>query len=221
MMSGAVQAVRRIDSPVVAMAQARFSPNRRWATAYHEAGHAVIATLLGVPVRIATIEPRWGYDGLVRHDPVLSARNAELIADGRSRLRAERLILIALAGSEAQRRYRPSSVRRHHGQRDAEKALDLAMRVCGSERSVQAYLDWLSVVAADTVALRWPAIERVAQALYERGSLAKDEVLRLVRETALSALRSYGDAAGAADQVKMRGGARRPSSPPAAASPRS
>ena len=37
----------------------------RMATAYHEAGHAVIARTLGIPVKLATIKPGEGYAGRV------------------------------------------------------------------------------------------------------------------------------------------------------------
>jgi hypothetical protein len=44
----------------------------------------------------------------------------------KKRLRVERDILVALAGMEAQRRFRSRSVRRYHAQQDYQNAVDRA-----------------------------------------------------------------------------------------------
>jgi len=62
--------------------------------AHHEAGHAVIALVLDIPVRYASIEPRKNTWGRVAHGPAES-RDLELI--------------LAVAGPQAQRRFAPRS----------------------------------------------------------------------------------------------------------------
>src|ERR1700756_1909637 len=75
------------------------------ATAFHEAGHAFMAWRQGVPVYKATIIPGDDTLGHVRHGKVLFKGDWKDLAIGdsdRTRMRAERLIMICLAGPEAQ-----------------------------------------------------------------------------------------------------------------------
>ena len=88
-------------------------------------------------------------------------------------------VIACLAGQEAQRRYSPRSLRHSdHNQAggDYKLALDLALMVNASEEQATAYLKWLSIVTHDLVALWWPQVERVAGALFERGTLTAEEI---------------------------------------------
>ncbi len=94
----------------------------RAATAYHEAGHAVIANSLHVPLKSVTIKPGDGYSGMLHHAPVLTRRDIRKINEysetPHQRDRMEKLAMICLAGPMAQRRYAPRSWRRWHGEAD-------------------------------------------------------------------------------------------------------
>jgi hypothetical protein len=158
----------------------RLSTAQLGATSYHEAGHAVIAQMLGVRVHLISIEPGEHWDGFVRHEKVLSKAQAYVLPDGRKRLRAERLMQIALAGPLAQRRYRRCSFRSAHARSDYENVTDLALSICGSERSTDAYLRWLSIVVTEAVDRHWPIIDVVAKELFERRTLTGTALRELV-----------------------------------------
>jgi hypothetical protein len=85
----------------------------REATAYHEAGHMLAAWRTGIRIKRATIVPGKGFAGLVEQES--SLRRTQLDSD-RARLRAEKWVLIALAGPAAQRHFRRRSWRAFHGQ---------------------------------------------------------------------------------------------------------
>ena len=103
----------------------------RWATAYHEAGHAVVSWLLGIALRRegVTIVPdnaagnsgscatRW-----------TSRKTIEWDASERNRFRAEKDIQCLLAAEIAQWRYNPHSMRRYHSSSDRKQMDDLLTR---------------------------------------------------------------------------------------------
>jgi hypothetical protein len=148
----------------------------RWATAYHEAGHAIAAWCSGVKVRNATIIPTHDYQGKVEHANVLRGINLDINNSARGDRRIKKLVVICLAGIEAQRRYNPRSIRSYHGSSDRSTAVTLALKANGSADSATAYLRWLNVVTGDLVAGSWPQIERVAKELFARGALETEEI---------------------------------------------
>jgi hypothetical protein len=144
---------------------------QRKATAYHEAGHAVVALFLGYKPRSATIIPAVDFHGQVKHDSPLRGIKLDIDDSDRARLRVERAIMICFAGPLAQQRYRPRSWRRWHGASDFQTAADLALRVSGSEEAATAFLRWLELQTRSIVIARWTLIDRVAQALLEHDKL--------------------------------------------------
>jgi hypothetical protein len=145
-----------------------------WATAYHEAGHAVAATAYGKGIRRqgATIVPdlkgALGSVWMRKHIP--GDPSVAYSLTGRMRLRIEEDIMVSLAGPIAQRCFRPSSVRSHHGRGDHEAAIDLLMYIVGDERELKAYWRLLMVRTENFVRLpfRWMQIEAIAKALMEK-----------------------------------------------------
>lgn len=105
---------------------AKGPPSRSEATAYHEAGHAVVAFWLGLRVHSVTIVPDavGGTVGVCRHSAGIG-RSVDYDRSDRNRLRMERAVMCSLAGIEAQRKHRASSVRNYHAHSDYEKAVDL------------------------------------------------------------------------------------------------
>lgn len=153
------------------------------ATAYHEAGHAVAAHLVGIRVLSAGIEPAEGFLGLVAHEGV----GAELLAVAQGsapltlalRARLEAHVLMLLAGSIAEHRQRG---RRDHigSSQDHARALDWLERVSGTPAEAEAYAAWLGHRAEGLLTLGWAEVERLAAALLEQGSLAGETVHALV-----------------------------------------
>ncbi len=95
------------------------------ATAYHEAGHAVMAMETGRAVRLVTVVPEGNYLGVCRHTaaPAWLSPDAHL---GRREIRwLERCILIRMAGPAAERRF--TGRRNHVGARyDYDSLIDMA-----------------------------------------------------------------------------------------------
>lgn len=153
---------------------------RKSAVAFHEAGHAVAAVFLNVPVKSATIVRGPGYLGLVQYKNVLARVNpdTEGMSD-RVRSRIERCIIVGLAGPLAQKRAFPRSLRKWHSHRDYADACDLAVRVSGSAASATAFLKWLETRTGDLLDTRWQCVERVAAELLRRNTLEAAEIEKL------------------------------------------
>lgn len=150
------------------------------ATAYHEAGHAVAAHFLELPLRRATIVPNEeeGTAGHVLYRP-LPQRLREALAYGRptpaQRVRAENQVISAFAGPIAERRY--------YGRRnlvgassDYQQIADFLFALSASDDEVTAYANWLEQRAISLIETRWRAVEAVATALLERQTLSGSEV---------------------------------------------
>jgi hypothetical protein len=168
--------------------QAQNQPRRklmqREATAYHEAGHAVAAWRLRVRIGrkgvsiissedfFGTVHLRKGFRG----DPVVEMTAA-------MRVGLENQIITTLAGEAAQRKYRPSSVRSHHGSVDRKNVTYLLCSLVGSDRECRAYYKWLQIRAEQLVenTFCWTAIEAVAKTLMQRNRLSAKEVSEVIQ----------------------------------------
>jgi hypothetical protein len=115
----------------------------RWATAFHEAGHAVACRRLGLKVRSASTVPEGDSAGRVVHRDPWRGINLEWNDSARADRRAKAVIIMCLAGPEAQRRYSPRSWRFVHGASDRAAVVDLALRMNGSNEAATAYVRWL------------------------------------------------------------------------------
>lgn len=180
-----------------------------YASAYYEAGHAVIAMHLGLGL------PETGLSVVPSDDvsEVVSIERDHSDSPGTSlnhnkRQRIESRVMETLAGTAAQRYFRYLPTNPVHGEQDQGKALDLLFLISGSNEEREAYLMWLTVRVQDMLTM--PAvccqIIAVADALLERKSLTAREV----RKVSLRALgrASLQPATGGADHrmEQHRGG---------------
>ena len=112
---------------------ARITPTREMRTAHHEAGHVVIAFFSSRLPRVKRVtivpDPTTGTLGHWLPWPTPSFR-PDLNEDARTTLRILQEIPALLAGTVAERRL---AGRYNHvgAQSDREKALDLALYICG------------------------------------------------------------------------------------------
>jgi hypothetical protein len=167
------------------------------ASAYHEAGHAVAASLLGddiVDVRInrdARNTAEIG-GGVTRHDPCyavaqkLGATSVKTSSD-EYRKAWEVNLIVALAGPEAQRRYDPKSLRKSQHRTD-KRDIDEHLRGVEPQSTRERYRHWGKRNAALIVSKYWPAIEKVAAAPLEHGVLTGEEVKTILAACELPAL---------------------------------
>jgi hypothetical protein len=81
----------------------------------------------------ATIVPAEDCEGCVHHESPLRGIKLDVDGSDRAEIKANKMVLVCLAGPAAQRHYNPESlddsVRRWHGVSDFDTALDLALRL--------------------------------------------------------------------------------------------
>ena len=157
--------------------------NRKKQMAYHEAGHAVIARMLGVGVpqlTLVSVDADNAAGAITASAAALADRN-DLFAYVAG---IEKDIKVSIAGPQSQNIYRPSDENHDEWESDRQTQLSLALKIvllkagidipdAGLQASVSAdQLDeakrLLARLAEETRALviaNWPAITRVAEAL--------------------------------------------------------
>jgi hypothetical protein len=149
-------------------------------TAYHEARHAVAAVALNVAIGkkgVSILSDQDSVGRLYTHKHV--SGDPQSLLTGRMRLRLEETTIVSLADEIAQRKYRPSSVDRHHAGSDRD--FDRLSCMVGNPRELVAYWRWLLIRAENLVNSppRWAQIEAVAKALMERKTLSASEVRQI------------------------------------------
>ena len=151
-------------------------------TAYHEAGHGVVAWLKGVRTRKLSIIPDEGSFGRHIHHPYFSGINLDFDESPRAQRRAENMVLVLCAGPAAQRRFNPKGFRSHHASDDWHQAIQLLSHLESDNEVVQVYYDMFELKARNLVAspVYWPCIEAVAEALLERRQLSGSEVKDII-----------------------------------------
>lgn len=125
----------------------------REAAAYHEAGHAVLAWALGSKVRFVRIDITGGGECQCE-DPV----------------EAEGKFILCFAGPASQRKHGP--VEAWHGGNDYAQAVKVGECFGISDARASKLIGRAHELVAD----HWDSIERMADALIERGALEDDEV---------------------------------------------
>jgi Peptidase family M41 len=165
---------------------------RREAVAYHEAGHAVVAHMLGHQVRRVSIAPKSGSEGRVSwRNPIKNPSVRGKLEYGseadldRVRYRIDHAIIVSMAGAFAQKRHNPRSGWRYSGSgaargesllkgSDDQQALALMSRVHEDEKVRDAYWRYLEARAEALVKRYWSRIERLAITLLDREIISGD-----------------------------------------------
>ena len=161
-------------------------------TAYHEAGHAVVAWRLGLKINAISIVPSSdGSLGRIYHSNPLRGIDLELNESMRARARAENAIMVFLAGPIAQRRFNPHGFRRYHASTDWEAAAKLLLRIAGeSPKAARAYWTLLEEWTTGMVSSSWVEIETLAEAVLERQSLNASQIRRVIFDDAFDRRRA-------------------------------
>jgi hypothetical protein len=147
--------------------------------AYHEAGHAVMAMLCGIRVLRVALKFEYTTNGSTETDD--SPRTAHSQAE---RELLEKHVLVSLAGSAAQSRANPASLKlfMDSGDRDAAGALLRLLLSEGAteERITELTESWMErAVERITDRTVWRAVETVATELQEKYFLSGAEAQRL------------------------------------------
>ncbi len=134
------------------------------ATAYHEAGHAVMALALGRPVAHVSIRPGREFLGTCAFGKAVFRPSEDWL---------EREALIALAGAAAEAR-RTGEYAWGAAARDQAYVEELALQRAGGARQAQRLLRRLLAKAEHLLARQenWRAVERLAAELLRRGEIS-------------------------------------------------
>jgi hypothetical protein len=152
--------------------------SKRESTAYHEAGHAVAAWSLGLKVRKATIVSADDHLELAVHDSPLRGISSSMGVSAAAERKANKAVIIYLAGPAAQRKFRPRSWRNQHGQADYDSATALAL--CLNDGDVEmatAYLEWMRLWAERIITNNWRFVVAVAEKLLRENVLDRSAVV--------------------------------------------
>ena len=150
-------------------------------TAYHEAGHAVVAYLLGRRLKRVSIVPNSDAETL-GHCQRVPHRNFHPDRIGTKfdgRMVDE--MVASIAGPMAEEKF---SGRRHTqgAQKDYQMAEDLVAYVTPSFEEGRDFYKWVRGRTKRMLDTRWPQVTAVAEALLEKQELAGDKVLKVIGE---------------------------------------
>jgi hypothetical protein len=159
--------------------------NKDAATAYHEAGHAVVAWCLDLDLGSATIVPDGDSAGHVMIEPEEPSTCAAAVQGGPwhpYRLLLEKRVMVLQAGEVAQRRSNPRSVRRGHSQDDFKRCVDILRIYAPDEekRDVGSHYRLLCNWTAHLIEQHWHLVEAVAKALLERRELSGPQIRAVI-----------------------------------------
>jgi ATP-dependent Zn protease len=130
--------------------------------AYHEAGHAVTSFILNSKIYRVSIEPQNGSAGNVWSERLVN-HSIEYDNSCRNQCRVERKIMILLAGHEAQKMFRPSSIRRHHRASDMQAVANLLSRIAANGEEQDAYMRLLRIRTRNLLSAKWHCVQAVAK----------------------------------------------------------
>jgi hypothetical protein len=156
------------------------------ATAYHEAGHAVVSRYTGREMKHVTIRPDRTTLGHVRlakdrrlHRALRDCIDHMGAVTPGKKDAIERLVIILFAGGIAEKK---QSRRKCFARSDIDhrQAMDLVESLSSCHKELEAWAHLLWVRAESCVALWWPEIKAVAAALLERETLTGDEVKEIL-----------------------------------------
>jgi hypothetical protein len=163
----------------------RRSPLVIESTAYHEAGHAVVAWLQGVGLSRASIVLEPGRHGHVRHHWMFGGMPPpdSVLPGASAKFRLEKNVRISLAGPLAQKKFNARTYRSWHGESDHNQAADGVNYLAGPDDEFTAYWKLLEVQTRNLLNLNWPLVEAVAAALLERRRLKGSEIVKVIYAT--------------------------------------
>ncbi|MDQ3928218.1 MAG: hypothetical protein M3328_03615 [Chloroflexota bacterium] len=161
------------------------------ATAYHEAGHAVLKVVHHVRLnRVAVVpdEDRGSLGHVAYSVAEAFKHRVQHDTSPDVRARGEVLIISSMAGRLAEARY-TGSENLEGAQGDIHHEVDIASYLTGSNEEAELYLAWLYCRARAEVERWWWAIEAVAGELLANKTLSSQDVRAIMREARQAAMK--------------------------------
>lgn len=157
------------------------------AAAYHEAGHALAAVVLGMRVTVASIEAKGSPPAWRLRGGVIASFDHE---GAKSRRDAERAATAGLAGEQAELLWSQEKPwRRQKSSRDASFSGDRAYVESTLQPFIKNSADKrrtirrLKITSRTLLMKRWTSVEALAAKLAQRKALSGAEVKRLIAQT--------------------------------------
>lgn len=155
-------------------------------TAYHEAGHALADFRLGFRIRSISIIPNDESFGLLRRfpKPTFFDKFDQAELDRKDIAEAHDWIISLFAGQEAQRRFRPNSLRPHHGEHDVECIDTILERLFHPDEhaTLMKYLRVRTRLLIERP-MNWRMISDLAEALVQQPSMKGRDVVAVFRQS--------------------------------------
>ena len=150
--------------------------------AFHEAGHAVMATLQYLPIHEVTIDPHGDSLGHAARDMFYMMENDAIDSgiEDWEQLRVEANARVALAGEIAQRIHDPDSEDPEHAAMDQHHFYDLLIRLISNEDERAARARLLRLQTEHLLRAHWDAVARVASLLLVHTTIDANAVKRAV-----------------------------------------
>ena len=149
-------------------------------TAYHEAGHAVVAFELEIPVESVTIAPDEESVGSMIYQRRLQKLDDYGSISARRRATLEAHVRVLIAGWIAEKRFNPKGFRRSGAQEDQRTLITIVFLLSNSEKEARLYHRLLEVQTVQIVNRRWFAIKALAAALLKKETLSGEEAGKLI-----------------------------------------
>jgi hypothetical protein len=181
----------------------------REVVAYHEAGHAVAAHAMELPVERISIESEGDAAGHVIHDYGCNMNEIIYEDDNATREWAlTRAAIIAFSGEEAQRHFRPGSVEEYHGEGDrilVYQYLD-ALAEEQDQELRDAWATLLRLRAQRLVLVKWFQVEWIATLLLRQTVIEGPEEIQHATADAALPLEYRGKHLSTSDRLALLAG---------------
>ena len=149
-------------------------------TAFHEAGHAVMAMVLRKPWRTVSIEPDEDAYGRTYMAKLGERFRPDVEVNTRTRTTIEREVMTLLAGPEAERI--KTGRRNNVGARHDHQSAGLVLGYAASDQDeLAAYLEWLRCRTVNHLRqpMFWARVELLAQRLLDQRRMTRHEATAL------------------------------------------
>ena len=146
--------------------------------AYHEAGHAVAAWEVSLPIKTLSIVPEADTAGRLVHPPYFKGVHPDADTSPCVQRRIENMVFVCYAGPEAERRFNPKGLWKDHAQGDWKQAIEILTHQVGSDEELEAYCNLMRIRAKNFIALDhvWEDIEKLADELLVRQKMSGRDV---------------------------------------------